>query len=144
VADALGIGRDHAFGGLSPEEKKSRLASLQSSGERVAMVGDGVNDAPVLAQADLSFAVSGSAPLAQQRADAYLLRPGLVGVGTFFELALRTRSILRQNVAWAVGYNLVAIPFAAVGWVPPVWAAIGMAASSLLVMANAARLLRDA
>ena len=144
VAEALGIPRDQAFGGLSPEEKKVRLAALQSHGDRVAMVGDGVNDAPVLAQADLSFAVSGSAPLAQQRADAYLLAPGLTGVGTFFRLALRTRVILRQNVAWAIGYNLIAIPFAAVGWVPPVWAAIGMAGSSLLVMANAARLMKDA
>jgi len=144
VADAVGIPRDHAVGGLSPEEKKVRLAALQSEGDRVAMVGDGVNDAPVLAQADLSFAVSGSAPLAQQRADAYLLAPGLTGVGTFLHLALRTRAILRQNVVWAIGYNLVAIPFAAVGWVPPVWAAIGMAGSSLLVMANAARLMKDA
>lgn len=144
VADAVGIPRDHAVGGLSPEEKKVRLAALQSHGDRVAMVGDGVNDAPVLAQADLSFAVSGSAPLAQQRADAYLLAPGLNGVGIFFQLALRTRAILRQNVVWAIGYNLVAIPFAAVGWVPPVWAAIGMAGSSLLVMANAARLMKDA
>ena len=144
VADAVGIPRDHAVGGLSPEEKKVRLAALQSERDRVAMVGDGVNDAPVLAQADLSFAVSGSAPLAQQRAAAYLLAPGLTGVGTFLHLALRTRAILRQNVVWAIGYNLVAIPFAAVGWVPPVWAAIGMAGSSLLVMANAARLMKDA
>jgi Cu2+-exporting ATPase len=142
VADTLGIPHDRALGGLSPEEKKARLTALQASGARVAMVGDGVNDAPVLAQADLSFAVMGSAPLAQQRADAYLLAPGLTGVESFLSLASRTRRILRQNVAWAIGYNLFAIPFAAVGLVPPVWAAIGMAASSLLVMANAARLMK--
>jgi Cu2+-exporting ATPase len=142
VADALGIPHDRALGGLSPEEKKARLTALQASGGRVAMVGDGVNDAPVLAQADLSFAVMGSAPLAQQRADAYLLAPGLTAVESFLSLASRTRRILRQNVAWAIGYNLFAIPFAAVGLVPPVWAAVGMAASSLLVMANAARLMK--
>ncbi|MFZ9813234.1 MAG: heavy metal translocating P-type ATPase, partial [Burkholderiaceae bacterium] len=96
-----------------------------------------------LAQADLSFAVSGSAPLAPQRADAYLIAPGLAGLDRFFGIARRTRIILKQNVFWAIGYNVLAIPFAAVGLVPPVWAAIGMAGSSLLVMANAASLLRD-
>lgn len=143
IADRLGIPRAQARGGLTPEAKKQEVAQLQSSGARVAMVGDGLNDAPVLAQADLSFAVSGSAPLAQQRADAYLIAPGLTGLDRFFGLARRTRAILKQNVFWAIGYNVLAIPFAAVGLVPPVWAAIGMAGSSLLVMANAARLLRD-
>ncbi|MGA0101610.1 MAG: heavy metal translocating P-type ATPase, partial [Burkholderiaceae bacterium] len=83
-----------------------------------------------------------SAPLAKQRADVYLLRPGLRGVAEFMNMAQRTRTTLKQNVAWAIGYNLTAIPLAALGIIGPAWAAVGMASSSLLVMANAARLLR--
>ena len=131
-----------AIGELRPEEKLQKLRQLQTSGHTVGMVGDGINDAPVLAQADLSLAVSASAPLAKQRADVYLLRPGLRGVAEFINMAQRTRTTLKQNVAWAIGYNLTAIPLAALGIIGPAWAAVGMASSSLLVMANAARLLR--
>ena len=131
-----------AIGELQPEEKLQKLRQLQTSGHNVGMVGDGINDAPVLAQADLSIAVSASAPLAKQRADVYLLRPGLRGVAEFMNMAQRTRTILKQNIAWAIGYNLTAIPLAALGIIGPAWAAVGMASSSLLVMANAARLLR--
>jgi Cu2+-exporting ATPase len=95
-----------------------------------------------MAQADVSFAMANSAPLAQQRASIYLLSQGLGGVVTTISTAHRTRRILRQNIAWAIGYNVLAMPMAAAGFIPPVWAALGMALSSLLVMGNAARLLR--
>lgn len=142
LAKMLGLADAQAVGELSPEAKLNRLRQLQGTGLAVGMVGDGINDAPVLAQADLSIAVSASAPLAKQRADVYLLRPGLLGVAVFVATAQRTKIILNQNIAWAIGYNLTAIPLAALGFLGPAWAAIGMAGSSLLVMANAARLLR--
>jgi Cu2+-exporting ATPase len=142
LAKALGIASSKAIGELGPEAKLDWLRQLQRTGITVGMVGDGINDAPVLAQADLSIAVSSSAPLAKQRADVYLLRPGLLGVAGFVATAQRTKIILNQNIAWAIGYNLTAIPLAALGIIGPAWAAIGMASSSLFVMANAARLLR--
>lgn len=137
----LGFSPDHVLAGCSPDEKQAQLKSLQAKGHVLAMVGDGINDAPVLAQADLSIAVAGSAPLALQRADCYLLSPMLSGVNSLLQVAQKTRAILRQNITWAIGYNLLAIPAAALGYLPPVWAALGMASSSLIVMLNAARLL---
>ena len=122
--------------------KQSFVAKLQSGGAIVAMIGDGHNDAPVLAQADISIAMQGAAPLAQQKADIYCLTPGLGGVALAMDTARRSRIILRQNLGWAVLYNLVAIPFAAAGLITPLVASIGMAASSLLVVLNSSRLLR--
>ncbi len=142
LAQKLGLPLGHAIGALRPEDKRMQLRMLQGNRSTVGMVGDGINDAPVLAQADLSIAVSSSAPLAKQRADVYLLREGLAGVADFIKTAQRTRIILNQNIAWAIGYNLTAIPLAAMGVIGPAWAAVGMAGSSLVVMANAARLLR--
>lgn len=142
LAEQLGLSCSQAIGELRPEAKLVRLRQLQETGATVGMVGDGINDAPVLAQADLSIAMNTSAPLAKQRADIYLLRPGLQGVADFLQMAQRTKIILNQNIAWAIGYNLTAIPLAALGIIGPAWAAVGMASSSLLVMANAARLLR--
>lgn len=141
VGQALGLSPDSLFGELSPEHKQACALGLQRQGRRVGMVGDGVNDAPVLASADLSIAMWGSAPLAQQQADCYLLRPGLAGVQTLIDTAHRTRRILKQNLIWSVLYNLTAIPLAVAGLISPIWAAAGMSASSLLVMLNAARLL---
>ena len=137
----LGFSADHVLAACSPDQKQAQLKDLQAKGRVLAMVGDGINDAPVLAQADLSIAVAGSAPLALQRADCYLLSPKLDGVSVLLRTAERTRIILRQNITWAIGYNLLAIPAAALGYLPPVWAALGMASSSLIVMLNAARLL---
>jgi len=134
------VHRQH--GDMSPERKQQGTSDLQRQGRRVAMVGDGVNDAPVLACADLSIAMYGAAPLAQQQADCYLLRPGLSGVQTLIDTAKRTRDILKQNLVWSVAYNLCAIPLAMAGYISPIWAAAGMSASSLLVMLNASRLLR--
>jgi Cu2+-exporting ATPase len=138
----LGIEAAHALGGKTPERKQAFVANLQAQGKIVAMVGDGHNDAPVLAQADVSLAVYGAAPLAQQKADIYLVRRGLAGVMKAFGVAARSKRVLNQNLSWALVYNLLAIPFAAAGWISPLAASVGMAASSLLVVLNSARLLR--
>ncbi len=141
LGDQLGFSPDHVLAACSPGQKQDQLKDLQAKGRVLAMVGDGINDAPVLAQADLSIAVAGSAPLALQRADCYLLSPKLDGVSSLLRTAEKTRVILKQNITWAIGYNLLAIPAAALGYLPPVWAALGMASSSLIVMINATRLL---
>lgn len=142
AAQQLGIPPERALGGLSPEAKRERLRALQrEAAGRVAMVGDGLNDAPVLALADLSIAMRGSAPLAQQQADAYFLREGLLGLPRLLAVAQKTSRVLRQNLNWSLGYNLVAIPVAFVGLVSPLVAAAGMALSSLVVMLNARRLM---
>ncbi|HMA11521.1 MAG TPA: HAD-IC family P-type ATPase [Steroidobacteraceae bacterium] len=125
-----------------PEDKLARVRALQSAGHRVAMIGDGLNDAPVLAGADVSIAVAGGAALAQRSADIVLLRPALDGIGAAIDTARSTRRIIRQNLAWAVGYNLVALPLAATGHVLPWMAALAMVLSSLTVTLNALRLAR--
>jgi Cu2+-exporting ATPase len=106
------------------------------------MVGDGVNDAAVLSTADVSFAMAGATPLARLQSDALLMKDSLGLILLAHRTALRTRRVIRQNLIWAAAYNISVIPFAAMGWVPPWLAAIGMSASSLLVMLNAMRLTR--
>ena len=127
-----------------PEEKLNRVRALQAEGHRVAMIGDGINDAPVLAGADVSIAVAGGAALAQRSADIVLLRPSLDGVVAVLDVARRTRQVVVQNVAWAVGYNLVALPLAVTGHISPWMAALAMVLSSLTVTFNALRLARAA
>jgi Cu2+-exporting ATPase len=138
VAAAAGIVEHRAR--LKPEDKLARVRELQRRGESVLMVGDGVNDAPVLAAAQVSIAMGAGASLAQTSADAVLMVQDLRVVPAAIALARRTLAIMRQNLGWAVAYNFTALPLAALGLIPPWAAAIGMSASSLLVVFNAMRL----
>ena len=137
-ARQVGIDAFHAR--QSPEQKLERVRQAQARGEIVAMVGDGLNDAPVLAGADVSLAMAEGAALAQRAADFVVTSPSLLRVPQAIVLARRTQRIVRQNLAWALGYNVLAIPLAATGHVTPWIAALGMAGSSLLVTLNALRL----
>ena len=136
--EALGIDEAHAR--QTPEQKLAFVRKLQAGGRRVAMVGDGLNDAPVLAGADVSLAVADGAALAQRAADLVATHPSLMRIPDAIVLARRTRKIIRQNLTWALGYNVLALPLAAAGLVTPWLAALGMAASSLAVTVNALRL----
>jgi len=140
VARELGI--DIMRGAATPEAKVEFVRELQARGAVVAMVGDGINDAPVLAQAQVSIALGSGTELAQVNADMVLLSEDLQGLADAFETAARTLRIVRQNFAWAIAYNAVAVPLALTGWVTPLVAAIGMSGSSLAVVLNALRLLR--
>jgi Cu2+-exporting ATPase len=137
LARELGIERWEA--GATPATKRAYVHALQSAGLRVAMVGDGINDAPVLAQADVSLAMGCGADVARMRADMVLLADSPADVAGALEMARRTRRIVRQNLGWALAYNAIAIPLALAGLVTPLAAGIGMSASSLVVVANALR-----
>jgi Cu2+-exporting ATPase len=140
VAGQIGIA--DAAGGLSPEDKLARVRALQADGEVVAMAGDGINDTPVLSGADVSIAMGDGARAARANADMILLGGELSKLTDAVMIARRTLGIVRQNFLWALAYNLLAIPAAAAGWVAPWMAAIGMSASSILVVANSRRLAR--
>ncbi len=138
VARELGI---QSFrGGVTPQTKLGIVRELQRSGAVVAMIGDGVNDAPVLAQADVSVALAEGTELAQRAADLILTGGRLAPILTALDMAVRTRAVIRQNLFWAVAYNLVVLPLAATGGITPLWAAVGMSASSMIVVLNALRL----
>ena len=141
LADRLGI--TSVLAGATPERKLAALREHQARGEVVAMVGDGVNDAPVLAQADVSFAVAHGAQIARGTADAVLLSGRVSEVAHAVQLARRTVRVMRQNLAWAALYNAACVPLALVGYLPPWAAGLGMAASSAFVVMNAMRLGRD-
>jgi len=139
---AAELGIDEFTAGALPEQKLARLQAHQARGERVLMLGDGINDVPVLAAADLSLAMASASDLAQTRADALLLNESLLALARAFELAGQTRRVIKQNLGLSLGYNLSALPLAALGFVPPWLAAIGMTSSSLVVILNALRLQR--
>jgi Cu2+-exporting ATPase len=140
LAHALGI--ESVMSGQTPQQKMARVQQLQEHGAVVAMVGDGLNDAPVLRVADASFAVAGATDLARSQADFVIAGGDLNKVMETLQKARQCHRIVRQNFAWALCYNLCAIPLAALGFVPPWAAAIGMSFSSLLVVANSLRLNR--
>ena len=140
LGERVGIPSTQRRARLSPEGKLAALRELQSVGHRVLMVGDGVNDASVLAAADVSAAMASGASLAQRQADLVLLGSRLAPLRDALRLARQTQAIVRQNIVWAIAYNALMLPLAAVGIVGPGLAALGMALSSLAVTANAWRI----
>ena len=138
VAKALGI--EQAFGACTPQDKLARMMALQAQGHHVAMVGDGLNDGPVLAGAHVSMAFGQAVPLAQSKSDVVLMGGQLSVVATSLRLARQTLRVVRQNLAWAALYNAVCVPLAVAGWLPAWLAGLGMALSSLWVVLNSLRL----
>ncbi|TXH03580.1 MAG: cadmium-translocating P-type ATPase [Nevskiaceae bacterium] len=140
IATLLGLFRARAR--CTPAQKLAQLRALQAQGRVVLMVGDGLNDVPVLGGADVSVAMNSGAAFAQQAADLVLLEGRLQALPAAIDIARRARRIVRENLAWALLYNLCALPLAVSGQLTPWLAALGMSASSLLVVGNALRLLR--
>jgi Cu2+-exporting ATPase len=137
VATRLGV---RAFaGGVTPEGKLEYLKRRQRTGRAVIMIGDGLNDAPVLAHADASIAMGGGAAAAQQHADLVVMGDGLAEIRDVFAAARRAMRLMRQGFAWAIAYNAAALPLAAAGFLGPWEAALGMGASSLIVLFNSLR-----
>ncbi len=144
AAAQLGIAPQRAHARCTPDDKLTRLRQLQAQGATVAMVGDGMNDAPVLAGAHAAFAFGQASSLAQSQADLVVLGSELAAITDALLLARKTMRVVRQNLAWALLYNAACVPLAVAGYLPAWLAGLGMATSSLLVVANAARLARPA
>jgi len=142
IAAAAGIPPENVFGEVRPEDKAGIVERLQATGERVAFVGDGINDAPALAQADLGIAVMQASDVAREAADILLLNAGIDAVPQALEICRATLRTIKQNLFWAFFYNAAAIPLAAAGVLPPAACAAAMAISDLFVIGNSLRLLR--
>jgi Cu2+-exporting ATPase len=140
IATELAI--KNAVGDSTPKAKLEYISRLQEQNKRVVMLGDGINDAPVLAAADVSIAVGNASDLAKNAADIVLLNPKLQLLVDVLLMAKRTKSKIKQNIAWSLGYNLTVLPFAIVGWLTPWQAALGMSLSSIIVVYNSTRLMR--
>ena len=138
VGQTLGI--DHVYAALKPEDKLAHVNELQDQGAIIAMVGDGINDAPVLAGAQVSIAMSSGTELARASADLIFMNEKFQNLLMAFKISDKTSEIIRQNILWAITYNVLALPAAMMGYIPPWLAAIGMSASSLLVITNALRI----
>ncbi len=136
------VGIDRVIARATPADKLDLIRKLQAEGAKVGMIGDGINDAPALAAADVGFAVGGSADIAVEAADVTLVGGDIGRVAAGIELSRRTMSIIRQNLFWALGYNVVAIPVAAAGRLNPMIAAAAMGMSSISVLTNSLRLQR--
>jgi Cu2+-exporting ATPase len=142
VAKRLGVAAWRAR--LTPAAKMTHIRSLNHAHGGVMMIGDGINDAPVLGAARISVAMSAGSALAQVSADSVLMSVDLTIIPEAVRMARRTVQVIRQNLAWAAIYNLLAVPLAATAILPPWGAAIGMSASSIIVVLNACRLDRSA
>ncbi len=140
IAQDAGIA--HWRADARPADKRAFIEARQREGATIAMIGDGINDAPALAQADVSVALGQASALAQWTADIVVLGDDVGKVGNAFAMARRTFAVIRQNLGWAAAYNVIAIPLAVTGHVSPLAAAIGMSVSSLVVVANALRLMK--
>ena len=138
VAARTGIGR--VIAEVLPEGKVAQVRRLQAAGKTVAFAGDGINDAPALVQADLGMAVGTGTDVAIESADVTLISGSLAGIGTAIRLSRRTYRTIVENLFWAFGYNVLMIPLAAFGILPPIAAGAAMAASSVSVVGNALRL----
>ena len=142
IAQQVGIAAENVFAEVRPEQKAEFVKKLQATGERVAFVGDGINDAPALTQADLGIAVSRASDVAREAADIILLKSEIEAVPEALGLARATLRTIKQNLFWAFFYNALGVPLAAMGFISPIICAAAMGVSDLIVIGNALRLLR--
>ena len=142
IAGQAGIRPENVFAQVRPEQKAELVRKLQQQGERVAFVGDGINDAPALAQADLGVAVSRASDVAREAADIILLKSEIEAVPESLGLARATLRTIHQNLFWAFFYNAIGVPLAALGFISPILCAAAMGLSDLVVIGNALRLRR--
>ena len=142
IAKQVGIAAENVFAEVRPEQKAEFVKQLQTRGERVAFVGDGINDAPALTQADLGIAVSRASDIAREAADIIMLNSEIEAVPEALGLARATLRVIKQNLFWAFFYNALGVPLAACGIISPIFCAAAMGVSDLIVIGNALRLLR--